>query len=106
MAGLVSSLDSVGNEMFLESEGIGGLELGSAKILVRHSEDIKVAFFVKHLDPNTSVVVEKEVSKVAFQIFKIIADEDRQLDSYKIKARFDTLCNNMYSEFTEQFSRK
>ncbi|MFV2015858.1 MAG: hypothetical protein ACC656_10540, partial [Candidatus Heimdallarchaeota archaeon] len=105
MAGLVSSLDSVGNEMFTESESIGGLELGGAKIMVRHSEDIKVAFFVKHLDPNTSVVVEKEVSKVAFQIFKIIAEENRQFDSYKIKARFDTLCNNMYSEFTERFSK-
>lgn len=105
MAGLVSSLDSVGNEMFTESAGIGGLELGGAKILVRHSEDIKVAFFVKHLDPNTSVVVDKEVSNVAFQIFKIIADENRQFDSYKIKARFDTLCNNMYSEFTERFSK-
>ncbi|MCE7733455.1 MAG: hypothetical protein GPJ54_01165 [Candidatus Heimdallarchaeota archaeon] len=105
MAGLVSSLDSVGNEMFTESAGIGGLELGGAKILVRHSEDIKVAFFVKHLDPNTSVVVEKEVSSVAIQIFKIIAEENRQFDSYKIKARFDTLCNNMYSEFTERFSK-
>ncbi len=104
MAGLVSSLDSVGGEMFTEFESIGALELGGAKIIVQHSEDIKVAFFVKHLDPNTSVVVDKFISEVAIQIFKIIAEENRQIDSYKIKARFDTLCNRMYSEFNEQFS--
>ncbi|MHA1984196.1 MAG: hypothetical protein ACW967_07565, partial [Candidatus Hodarchaeales archaeon] len=106
MAGLVSSLDSVGGEMFFEEDHIGGLELGGAKIIVRHSEDIKVAFFVKHLDPNTSVVVNKLIGDVAIRIFKIIADENRKFNSYKIKARFDTLCNNMYSEFLEQFSQQ
>ncbi|OLS26189.1 MAG: hypothetical protein HeimC2_16010 [Candidatus Heimdallarchaeota archaeon LC_2] len=104
MAGLVSSLDAVGGEMFVEAESIGALELGGAKIIVQHSEDIKIAFFVKHVDPNTSVVINKFVSEVAIQIFKIIADENRQIDSYKIRARFDTLCNRMRSEFNEKFS--
>jgi len=101
MAGLMASLDSIGGEM--ELGGIGGLELGGANITIKGNDDIRIAFFVKHVDPNTSVIIDKKFVTGAQQIFTIIDETTRELSDFETQARFDTNCNQIFSEFNELF---
>ncbi|MHA2250920.1 MAG: hypothetical protein ACXAD7_11195 [Candidatus Kariarchaeaceae archaeon] len=104
MAGLVASLDNIGEEMFSEQEGVGKLELGGADILVKHREAYNFAFFVKNVDPNTSIVVNKEIKEGCNNLYKVIENVKQPLESSKIQAQFDTISNQFYSLFTEKFT--
>ncbi len=103
MAGLVSSLGDVGEEMFSEQETIGKLELGGADILVQHRDDFTFAFIIKNIDPNTSVVINKEIIKSADSLFIIVKDGIDRSNANEIQSRFDTTSNIIYSQFTEKF---
>lgn len=103
MAGLVSSLDNVGEEMFADHESIGKLELGGANILVQHRSDFNIAFFVKNIDPNTSVVINREMKKAADKLYTIVTEAKAELDSTVVQSQFDVVSNQIYSLFTELF---
>ncbi|MHA2090275.1 MAG: hypothetical protein ACW98K_05400 [Candidatus Kariarchaeaceae archaeon] len=103
LAGLVASLDNVGEEMFADHESVGKLELGGANILVSHRADYNFAYFVKNIDPNTSIVVTKEIELGTNRLYQAITEASSPVDSPEVNAVIDTIANQIYSGFSEKF---
>ncbi len=100
LAGLVASLESVGEEMFSEEETIGGLELGGANVLVKHRGDFNISFFVKNVDPNTSVMINKEITSCANELFDILSITNA---IETIRPNLDETAQNIFRKFSELF---
>ncbi|MHA2169137.1 MAG: hypothetical protein ACXAB7_04515 [Candidatus Kariarchaeaceae archaeon] len=103
MAGLVAALDNVGEEMFYEDKPIGGFELGGARILVQQRESFNFVFFVKNLDPNTSVVVNKQLMDGTDQLFYIVTQSDEDLYSYEVQENLERSCETIHENFLTRF---
>ncbi|MHA2090802.1 MAG: hypothetical protein ACW98K_08075, partial [Candidatus Kariarchaeaceae archaeon] len=103
MAGLVAALDNVGEEMFYEDKPIGGLELGGARILVQQRELFNFVFFVKNLDPNTSVVVNKQLMESTDQLFYIVTQSDNDSDSSEVQENLERSCETIHENFLTRF---
>ncbi|MHA2169198.1 MAG: hypothetical protein ACXAB7_04820 [Candidatus Kariarchaeaceae archaeon] len=99
LAGLVASLESIGEEMFAETESVGGLELGGANVLVQHRGDFNFSYFVKNQDPNTSVLIEKEIRLFTDEFYSILSHFDLEIDKYKLR----TVADRLFDKFEELF---
>jgi len=103
MAGLVASLESVGGEMFAQEGTLGGLELGGANIFVEVMGDYKTAYFVRHVDPNTSVVIDKVLKEGSGEFLSIIGDFEGKLDQASAITKFTEISENLQAKFVMKF---
>ncbi|MHA2253282.1 MAG: hypothetical protein ACXAD7_23170, partial [Candidatus Kariarchaeaceae archaeon] len=100
LAGLVASLESIGEEMFSETESIGGLEIGGADVLVQHRGDYNFSFFVKNVDPNTSVIIDKEISNCSTDLSETL---EQFKDHPLLNSKLDPIAEAIFLKFKELF---
>jgi DNA-binding response OmpR family regulator len=103
MAGLVAALDNVGEEMFYDDKPIGGLELGGAKILVQQRGEFNFVFFVKNIDPHTSIVVNKELISCADRLHESLDNVEGDVSSGSHDLLFEEICDLIYQDFSHKF---
>ena len=97
LGGLISSIDSIGNEMFSDGDDLGSVNLGGYDIMVQHREKFNFGFIIGNLDPNTSTVIIKDVRRFSDEFFKLIIKDD-YLDE------INDLAESIYQEFFEKYS--
>lgn len=104
IAGIVASLESVSGEMFFDDSTIGGFELGNANIMVQHRAEFNIAFFIENVNSQNALLINQDLPKYADRLYGVIQDNQESLKSDITAARFDTISNNIFSDFTEKYT--
>ncbi|MCY3413010.1 MAG: hypothetical protein INQ03_15335 [Candidatus Heimdallarchaeota archaeon] len=103
IAGMLLSLENIGGEMFFEKEDIQLLELGGYNVFVRNVGQYMFSFFVKHNNPTTTVIINKEIEAVV-SIYTELIREAAGVISYKqLEPIFAKLANETRGNFTDLY---
>jgi len=102
LAGMVASLESVGDEMFYDHSSIGGLELGESNLLVEHREDFNFIYFISNIGSHNVELIKRHLSEFTDNLFAVIRDAE-DIKSETTLASLDTKTNNIFSDFLDIF---
>ncbi|MHA2249590.1 MAG: HAD-IA family hydrolase [Candidatus Kariarchaeaceae archaeon] len=100
LAGMITSLKLVGAEAFTEYQVIGGLELGDTTLFVKHRSDFTFLYFVDKVNPNTSVLITKELEAVTSVFYEIIHTSGSEIPYDLLSPIFKRIATTTYNEFT------
>ncbi len=77
LGGIIATIDSVGSETFESEDELGKVNIGGFDIFVQHRNEYNFGFLIDNLDPNTSVLISKDVYIFSDRFFDIIkTDKD------------------------------
>lgn len=106
LAGLITSLKSVGDEMFTESEEISLLEIVGSNVFIDNYEKYFIIYFVKNLTTEVTPVIEKELKMVS-QVYKeVIAEAHDIIPIEQLEQLFAKLANKAHKDFTQLLASK
>ncbi|MHA2170014.1 MAG: hypothetical protein ACXAB7_08985 [Candidatus Kariarchaeaceae archaeon] len=100
LAGMITSLKLIGEEAFTEYQLIDGLELGDGNLFVKHRSDFIFLYFVNRVNPNTSVLINKELDAVTSIFYEIIYESGDGVPYDLLSPIFMQIANTTYDEFT------
>lgn len=101
ITGLVKSLDNIGSEMFHEREEIKLLELGGNNVFVHRLGPYMFSFFVRHITPTTTVIIQREVEALSSLYIELLREAAGVLSYEQLQPIFSKLANEARSNFTE-----
>ncbi|MHA2403435.1 MAG: hypothetical protein ACXADH_10630, partial [Candidatus Kariarchaeaceae archaeon] len=90
----------IGEEAFTEYQLIDGLELGDGNLFVKHRSDFIFLYFVNRVNPNTSVLINKELDAVTSIFYEIIYESGDGVPYDLLSPIFMQIANTTYDEFT------
>ncbi len=106
LAGLITSLKSVGDEMFKESQEISLIEIVGSNVFIDNYDKYFIIYFVKNLTTEVTPVIEKELQMIS-QVYKeVIAEAQDIIPIEELEPLFAKLANKTHTDFTQLLAPK
>jgi DNA-binding NarL/FixJ family response regulator len=102
LGGIIATIDSVGSETFDSEDELGKVNIGGFDIFVQHREEYNFGYLIDNLDPNTSVLISKDISKFSDDFYKIIENEPDL--SSKVKEDLKNKSEEIFEEFFDKYN--
>lgn len=104
LGGIVDCLNSIGSEVFGSCE-INKIEMVDAHVLIQHRGDnaeYHFGFLINNLDPNTSIVLSRDIEELTNSLFKIVK---RYKKEQTRNPRFAKQADQFHISFTKKFEK-